>query len=41
MKTRSLAALLAATPYKLASKGIYGSDLFAGYYGTMRIYRLE
>lgn len=25
---------IAAAPYKLATKGIYGSDLFAGYYGV-------
>ena len=24
---------IAAAPYKLVTQGIYGSDLFAGYYG--------
>lgn len=27
---------IAAAPYKLASEGVYGSDLFAGYYGVER-----
>jgi len=27
---------IAAAPYKLASEGVYGSDLFAGYYGVDR-----
>lgn len=27
---------IASAPYKLASKGVYGSDLFAGYYGVDR-----
>src|SRR5262245_20473885 len=27
---------IAAAPYKLATQGVYGSDLFAGYYGTDR-----
>ena len=27
---------IAAAPYKLATRGIYGSDLFAGYYGMDR-----
>lgn len=27
---------IAATPYKLATEGVYGSDLFAGYYGVER-----
>jgi 4-amino-4-deoxy-L-arabinose transferase-like glycosyltransferase len=27
---------IAAAPYKLATEGVYGSDLFAGYYGVER-----
>ena len=27
---------IAAAPYKLATEGVYGSDLFAGYYGAER-----
>jgi 4-amino-4-deoxy-L-arabinose transferase-like glycosyltransferase len=27
---------IAAAPYKLATQGVYGSDLFAGYYGAER-----
>lgn len=27
---------IAATPYKLVTEGVYGSDLFAGYYGMER-----
>lgn len=27
---------IAAAPYKLATQGVYGSDLFAGYYGVER-----
>ena len=27
---------IAAAPYKLATQGVYGSDLFAGYYGNER-----
>src|SRR5262245_31924845 len=39
---------IAASPYKLATQGIYGSDLFAGYYGMdqhsfhhMRVFRMR
>ena len=27
---------IAAAPYKLATQGVFGSDLFAGYYGMER-----
>ena len=27
---------IAAAPYKLATEGVYGSDLFTGYYGVER-----